>query len=213
MNGVLRERCCRAQPAEGNSPAGPESRRTRAAIWSFFSFFSFFFPAHFHYFTTVWKWCFMKWTSSGPRNVQISNVAAPLPPTLLSWIPLFCYFWLSFFQLTPQTCQYSMTISSIFPKSTYYSLVILPRSLFKSWFLYSLLINIRFTSMPVCAITAIVCKGQKSIEMKQQNLDTLGIRNGPEFWILGSWFWVFFFMNTIIVLDTVWISSRISPFH
>lgn len=121
------------------------SRRTRAGIWSLICcFFFFFFLSHFHYFTTVWKWCFMKWTSSAARNVQISSVAAPLPPTLLSWIPLFCSFWLPFFCISPQTYQYYMTTSSIFPKPTYYSPVILPRFLFKSWFLHFFLIYISF---------------------------------------------------------------------
>lgn len=39
--------------------------------------------------------------------------------------------------------------------------IILPRYLFKSWFLYSLLINISFSFMSIFAITAIVFKGQK----------------------------------------------------
>lgn len=152
----------------------------------------FFFPSHhFHYFITVGKWCFIKWTSWAQRNVQISmnNVAASLPPALLSWIPFFCYFWLPFFHLSPQTYQYSMATISVFPKSTYYSPVILPRSLFKPWLLYSLLINIAFTFMPVFAITAIVFKEHwEGTQVKPQNLDILGIRNGPEFWGLGSCF-------------------------
>lgn len=172
----------------------------------------FFFFAHFHYFITVWNWCFMKWTSSAQRNVQISknNVADPLPPALLSWIPFFCYFWLPFFHLSPQTYQYSVATSSVFPNSTYYSPVILPRPLLKPWFLYSLLINIAFTFMPVFAITAIVFKGQKGMEVKLQNLGILGIRNSPEFWVLVLGF---SFMNTVIVLDIIWISPRVSSFH
>lgn len=145
------------------------------------------------------------------KEISKNNVADPLPPALLSWIPFFfCYFWLPFFHLSPQTYQYSMATSSTFPNSTYYSPVILPRSLFKSWFLYALLINIAFTIMPVFAITAIVFRGQKGMEVKLQNSDILGIRNGPEFWVLVLGF---FFMNTIIVLGTVWISSRVSSFH
>lgn len=103
-----------------------------------------------------------------------------------------CYFWLPFFHLSPQTYQYSMATSSTFPNSTYYSPLILPRSLFKSWFLHSLLINIAFTIMPVFATTAVVFRGQKGMEVKLQNLDILGIRNGPEFWVLvlGFFSWI-----------------------
>lgn len=64
--------------------------------------------------------------------------------------------------------------------------------------------------MPVFAITAIVFKGQKGMEVKLQNLGILGIRNGPEFRVLVL---DFSFMNTVIVLDIIWISPRVSSFQ
>lgn len=64
--------------------------------------------------------------------------------------------------------------------------------------------------MPVFSITAIVFKGQKGMEVKLQNLGILGIRNSPEFRVLVLGF---SFMNTVIVLDIIWISPRVSSFH
>lgn len=59
------------------------------------------FFAHFHYFTTVWKWWFMKWTSSALRNVQISTKKCgnSSVPYIFPWISLFYY--LELFLLFP----------------------------------------------------------------------------------------------------------------
>lgn len=138
---------------------------------------------------------------------QCGRSSAPSPTVLNS---VFLLLLASIFPSLTTNLSKSVATSSIFPNSTYYSPVILPRPLLKPWFLYSLLINIAFTFMPVFAITAIVFKGQKGMEVKLQNLGILGIRNSPEFWVLVLGF---SFMNTVIVLDIIWITPRVSSFH
>lgn len=147
------------------------------------------FFAHFHYFIMVFKWCFIKWTSSALRNVQIStnNVATPLslttsPEFHFSVISSF-HFFTSHHKLPntpwqlPPYFQNPPTILQPFYQDLYSSL---------DSFLF---INIAFTFLPFFVVIVIVFMGhQEGMEVKLQNLDDISYvsemaKNG-----LGSFF-------------------------
>lgn len=147
-----RERCCYAQPAEGNSSAGQEG-------WNLICFYFFFFII---FIISLQFESDASWSEPAQHQKMCkSPMWQLLCPQV--YFPEFHFSVISGFHCSSLTTNLPILYEHFLriPKIYLLFSIILPRSLFKSWFLYSLLINISFSFMSIFAITAIVFKGQK----------------------------------------------------